>query len=436
MLKKFYQHKLYIAFIASALVLTSIYFWLCSLAGVKAAEIFNREMARQHLLEGNVAVDSISADMWGNVSFRGLKWLDAEGEPVVFVPDGRFKVKPWDVVTGRLQLSSLEEAEMNNPVIAIRFNKEMRPAFLPEESKTENKPKTKHRGLHINLPDKLPQISIKINNCTLTASYRHRYFVLSGVNAAISSEKADEVKLKITAADFGGMMIGDSFSISGKITKGSRGEQCDLYISMKNIVPESLGLGKVKDTASVYGHATGPLAGPVIDGRIEFLELNIPALRFYKVNGDFLYEDGHINFSNVTGGIYGGSVEATGTYDIDTRAYTIDALGHDLMASIAAKTSKINCRVELDLKMRSDGNPKNVLTYGSFTSGAGTYSLIPFESIAGNFSDRYGVLQFTDVKIKTPLGEVTSDAFEIVKGRVHIKDIYLTAPDGEKIQVK
>lgn len=129
-------------------------------------------------------------------------------------------------------------------------------------------------------------------------------------------------------------------------------------------------------------------------------------------------------------------MEATGTYDIDTRAYTIDALGHDLMASIAAKTSKINCRVELVLKMCSDGNPKNVLTYGSFTSGAGTYSLIPFESIAGNFSDKNGILQFTDVKIKTPLGEVTSDAFEIVKGRVHIKDIFLTAPGGEKIQVK
>lgn len=436
MLKKFYHPKLYMALIAAALLLIGVYFWLCSLAGAKATEIFNREMVRQHLLEGNVAVDSISADMWGNVSFRGLKWLDAEGEPVVFVPDGRFKVKPWDVVTGSLQLSSLEEAELNNPVIAIRFNKEMRPAFLPEKPKNDNQPKTKHRGLHINLPDKLPASRIKINNCTLTASYMHRYFSLSGVNADISSEKPDEIKLKITAADFGGLMIGDSLSISGKITNGSSGAQCDLYISMKDIVPESLGLGKVKDTASVYGHATGPLAGPVIDGRIEFLQLNIPALRFYKVNGDFWYEDGKIDFRNVTGGIYGGNVEATGTYDIDTRAYTIDALGHDLMASIAAKTSKINCRVELILKMRSDGNPKNVLTYGSFTSGAGTYSLIPFESIAGNFSDRNGVLQFTDVKIKTPLGEVTSDAFEIVKGRVHIKDIFLTAPGGEKIQVK
>ena len=437
MLKKFYHPKLYIVLVVIALALTGAYFWLCRMAGDKALEIFNREMARQHLLEGSVAVESISADMWGNVGFRGLKWLDADGEPVVFVPDGRFKVKPWDVVTGSVKLGSLQEAELNNPVIAIRFNKEMRPSFLPKaEKKQDGAAEPRKRGLHINLPDNLPQSSIKINNCTLTASYQHRYFVLSGVNIAARSEKANELKLKITANNLGGMMIGDEIGISGKVLLNGGEPQCDLYLSLKNVVPESLGLGKVKDTASVYGHATGPLAGPVIDGRIEFAELNIPALRFYKVNGDFLYKDGHIDFSNVTGGIYGGTVEATGTYDIDSRAYTIDALGHDLMASVAAKTSKINCRVELDLKMRCDGNPHNVLTYGSFTGGAGTYSLIPFESISGSISDQNGVLQFTDVKIKTPLGEVTSDAFEIVKGRVHIKDIFLTAPQGQRIQIK
>lgn len=82
-----------------------------------------------------------------------------------------------------------------------------------------------------------------------------------------------ELALKITAAGFGGMMIGDELGISGKLLLNGGQPQCDLYISMKNVVPESLGLGKVKDTASVYGHATGPLSGPSIDGRIEFCNL-------------------------------------------------------------------------------------------------------------------------------------------------------------------
>ena len=150
MLKKFYHPKLYIVLVVIALALTGAYFWLCRMAGDKALEIFNREMARQHLLEGSVAVESISADMWGNVTFGGLKWLDADGEPVVFVPDGRFKVKPWDVVTGSVKLGSLQEAELNNPVIAIRFNKEMRPSFLSKaEKKTEGVAEPRKHGLHI-----------------------------------------------------------------------------------------------------------------------------------------------------------------------------------------------------------------------------------------------------------------------------------------------
>ena len=187
------------------------------------------------------------------------------------MPDGRFKVKPWDVVSGSINLNSLEEAELNHPVIAIRFNKDMRPAFLPEKKKDAGQEtKKRHKGLHINLPENLPQSSIKINDCTITASYRHRYFVLSGVNAAVRTVNPQEAALKITAAGFGGMMIGDELGISGKLLLNGGQPQCDLYISMKNVVPESLGLGKVKDTASVYGHATGPLAGLLSTAELNF----------------------------------------------------------------------------------------------------------------------------------------------------------------------
>ena len=72
MLKKLYHPKLYIGLIIAVLVLAGVYLMLCRLAGARALEIFNREMARQTVLEGSVAVDSITADMWGNVGFRGL----------------------------------------------------------------------------------------------------------------------------------------------------------------------------------------------------------------------------------------------------------------------------------------------------------------------------------------------------------------------------
>ena len=63
--------------------------------------------------------------------------------------------------------------------------------------------------------------------------------------------------------------------------------------------------------------------------------------------------------------------------------------------------------------------------------------LIPFESISGKFDNKSKVLKFKDVVIKTNLGNVVTDSFKLVDGRVYLEDIYLEAPDGsEKIKVR
>ena len=98
---------------------------------------------------------------------------------------------------------------------------------------------------------------------------------------------------------------------------------------------------------------------------MDFKELNIPGLHFSKVRGDLHYEDALLKFTNVKGNVFGGTVEAFGDYHLDTKYYNIDALGHELLGSIAARNGKIKCKVELDFKIRSKGDPKTALTYGS-----------------------------------------------------------------------
>ena len=51
---------------------------------------------------------------------------------------------------------------------------------------------------------------------------------LAGVNAAVRTVNPQEAALKITAAGFGGMMIGDGTGISGKLllNGGSRSAIC------------------------------------------------------------------------------------------------------------------------------------------------------------------------------------------------------------------
>lgn len=83
---------IYIALGLWALV-TVTYFTLCKIASDQAMLIFNKTMSAQKVLKGSVTLGSIDADIWGRVEFQNLVWLDIDGQPIVHVPQGRFKVR-------------------------------------------------------------------------------------------------------------------------------------------------------------------------------------------------------------------------------------------------------------------------------------------------------------------------------------------------------
>jgi hypothetical protein len=88
--------------------------------------------------------------------------------------------------------------------------------------------------------------------------------------------------------------------------------------------------------------------------------------------------------------------------------------------------------VDLDISLECKGNARSTLTTGNFKSGKGHYSLIPFDSLQGRFSNRYRDLRFYDVKIITQFGTVSTDAFSIIKGKLHLNKIMLTDHDTGK----
>lgn len=445
MLKKITEHKKIAAvlFIAAA-ALTAAYFILCSIASGKANEIFRREMARQQVLAGSITAAGIEADIWGNVYFRRLVWLDDKGEPILDVPSGRLKVSMLDVIMGNISGSSLREIELNGAALTLGFSKDMKLEMLtrkPPAKKTEtaaaagsDKPVQRHRNLQ--LPANLPRAELLLHDCTLTVLNRKRLFRLNDVDASIAIADHQELRVHLKTGPFGGTIAGDSLNLSGKAALGIEGQPVSFNLSMYNVIPASLGLGKVENPVNIGGEVKGSVKDPKIDGVISFEELDIPALHFTDVTGNFHYEDGSVNFTDVTGSVFGGTVEAFGSYDIDSRSYSIDAAGKDLMAAAAARSTKINCNVDLDLKMRSEGKPDSVKTYGSFKSGAGSYMLIPFKSISGRFNDQNKVLKFTDVVIETELGTVSTNAFSIEKGRVKLNDIYFDIGGGTRLKIR
>ena len=90
----------------------------------------------------------------------------------------------------------------------------------------------------------------------------------------------------------------------------------------------------------------------------------------------------------------------------------------------------------MKIKFRNEGPKGNNLVYGSFSTGKGTYMLVPFLSLRGSFSDQSGELAFSNVDIETKVGTFESDVFKIVDGRLQLGEIFLANGEGRRIRVR
>ena len=505
---------------AGAVIFVIAFYGVCYLASLKAAEIFNREMAAQQVLQGSLTVERLSANLFGQVSFDGLVWQGPDGKEIANIPSGKFKVKPWDVVTRNLSTTSLTYLELNDATVLLQFDDRMnlvnvdrsikslkigqlgdgegrslnrslvknfqtgvalaaeenppaagtgtspdqpaawtgtspdqpaagtgtspdQPAAATDQAaldklkkeqaaKQEAAIKRRREDLQTNklVRNKEMKGTIVLNNCTVHGVAPKRDFLMNEVNARLDLDTTKALQIAFSCGPFGGTVDADGMDLRGKIDLTKPIPECALSLNIANCNPSSLGSGiNVKDDVSADANITGLLPEPIIEGSLHMATLDIPALHFTNVEGLFHYSNGIISARDVTASVYGGRVEASGYFNLNNKFYNLDCKGHELMGSIAAKDMKLKCKVELDLHMRSSGNAKKTLTYGSFTSGKGSYYYVPFSKISGKFSNLYKTLSFSDVVITTMFGDVKSDAFKIVDGKLQLGKIYLESTD-------
>lgn len=67
--------------------------------------------------------------------------------------------------------------------------------MIPERSRgQERQPRVRHE-LNLDLDNKRLKMQVVLNNCTLTAGYRSRYFVLNEVNATLDIDTQKKLRL-------------------------------------------------------------------------------------------------------------------------------------------------------------------------------------------------------------------------------------------------
>lgn len=431
-----------------------VFFVLATIASRGMGVIFNEVMARQTMMRGTVTVESLSATPWGTLSFTDLVWTDPDGRRLVTVPSGKIRVNMWDVVTRNFKSSAINGIELDDAVIVVDLDENNRIDFVPPSpdvkkplNEVEPRPKVPRKTTqerqeelgkklrNFNWEGQHLDLTIKLRNNQLEIFDRNRHYVMKDVNARIVLDSNRAIHIDMETGKFGGTAIGDGLVLKGRVDLKDvlkhRMPQLDLQFDVKGVDPSSLGFGEnIHDAMTLLTKVTGDFNRPFAKGRVTMPILRIPALTFDNVVGDVTYQDGILNFSNVNANVFNGKLEATGVYNLDTRAYTITGVAKDLDSSVALKTPEFLVPVSANLNFKSEGMPRDMEVWGNFWSGEGHYMLIPIQSITGNFHNKGRHLSFSDVKVNTRITTISTNALRIDEGQLTMGPLNITSHGG------
>lgn len=445
-LRKEHQWKRYALYLFGLLVAIFVLILLAAkILSYGAAQVFNYAVTRQDMLRGTITVETITANIHGGVTFTNLSWDDPDGDPVLRVPEGSFKVNPWDILRGHFASTTVKELTLIKPAFAVEFDEDMNVDFVNRklERKEKKEEKEDDDGGIRNLEKKVSNfnrsgrpIKAKLNliDARMEAFYLQRHYIVSHVNLSSEIDTKGMTRLDLKTGSFGGTAVGEGADLSCEINFKEKGLPAIIDFTAKGVDPASLGLGDdIHDKMTLTVHGGGPISHPIGDGQLSMDELHIPALDFSKVTGNIHYDGGLMTFKDVHARVYGGTVDAYGDYNIDTRAYNIYLSGEGLDSRIPSKEPKFYCLVKLDGEIHCDGDPKHLRAFGKFSTGNGFYMLVPFNSIRGTFNNRYRAVDVYDVSIDTNFGIIRTDAFHIIDGKLHLGNIELVDKDTGKV---
>ena len=433
-----------------------------------AAQIFNYAMTNQDMLRGTITVERLISDITGHVYFTGLEWKDREGNPILEIPSGDFRVNVWDVLTRDFKSTTIRELTVNQPSVSVHLSDDMKVDFvrpspdmdrLKKESedwrekvnlatldarerravgqwRREHHQQKVQRDWHnFNAAGKHLKLRLNVHDGGVEVFYRERHYVMSHVQMAVDLDTAKQMSLDMSIGGFGGTMIGDAIALNGTVDFTEAPEPaCNMALVLYQVDPSSLGFGmNIHDKMTLSTYFTGPVSHPIGTGKIEMDELHIPGLDFANVEGKVYYENSLLQFTDVTADVYKGRLSAYGDYDLDTRFYNLYGHGEAMQTEAALPKSGLHTRVDLDLEIHSEGSAKSTVSSGSFVSGPGRYRLLPFDSLSGKVTDAGGDLHFYDAVINLPGFTVSTDAFHIQHGKLSLNPIKLTDKEGKPL---
>lgn len=420
----------YCLYFLLGLIGTALVVW--QIAVYRATALFNAAMAKQDIFKGVIETESINCDFVGNISFSNLSWKTDQGATIVNIPKGRIKINPEDLLSFRINPQTIRELVIEEADLRLLFNDKLKLEFLINDkssdfsdsqkdlqqasSKLSESPATKNPPSHghfrnLNLPERLPNWKVVLKNCRIAAKQKQKLYVMQQVNCTLKVKEHHLVDLDFSSGKLGGTMIGEGVALRGN--SDLQKDTANYQVTIKNVVPSSLGLGKLSDPVTIQGQLTGTTEAPTLTGVIKFNTLDLHSMVFTKVSSDFRYQNGVVNFTNTTGSIWGGYVKASGRYHVDTQRYRIEGNGYDIDLKLATNRNDTVGQGTLDFKLLCAPRAKHQVVSGSFEIGKGYFKLLHFKRITGEVFAYDKITFLKNLKVVTPLLTVHKKAIRV-----------------------
>ena len=420
------KRRVVLSAISIAVAIATVFYLLCYLASLQAARIFNEVVAEQRVMKGTLTVEALRANIFGTVSFDNLLWKDDAGTLLASIPQGSFKVRPLDIITKRFSSETVTYVEIKDAAVNINFDDKMYWQHLDVFKQPKANSDMKNMQL------KEFNVKLVLVNSTIQTHADRRDFKLKDVNATINFNSKKRLAMEFQCGNVSGTFEADAVRLNGAVdlTK-TVGVYDNISFNITNCNMSAFGIGNGEnEKGTVQAVINGNLPTPVITGTLNMKKLKITPMYFSNVQGSFKYENGAIDVPEVDARVFAGKVKAKGYYNIDDRSYGIDLIGTGLHGDIGLNDPQLHCLVDIDAHLRSDGKPKNLLIYGDFKSGEGSYGLIDFDSLQGTITSQHGILDFRDVYIMIDGDQIFAPYLRIVNGKLKLGSIYYESDGG------
>ena len=472
--KKIIRGLIAAMFLAAILVFADLF-----VLSHSAALIFNHAMAEQTMLRGTVTVEKLHANVFGEVRFENLDWKDTEGNTILFVPRGSFRARPYDVLTGNLKSTTIQELTLDGAVLSMALDDDMQFDFLRhsseldaleearikekereekehaeerrarredmteaelkalgEEARAKRTETMRERLKNFDREGKKLRLKLDLTNCRGELFYRRRHYLLQGMEVHADINTSEEVAVKGSVVGLGGTMEGIGMSLNGVVNMREAGHPvADLSVLVSEVDPSSLGFGMdIRDKMTLSVRVTGPLEAMEGKGFVHMKKLRIPGIEFRNVEGTVRWHDARLDFTDVTADVFGGKLYAYGDYDLDTHYWNLYGKGEGLEAEEGFPSACLDCKVELDLTIHSSGSSRRTKYSGNFRSGAGTYRwVVPFASLSGTFDSAWHDLRLGNLEIDLGDGyRARAEMFRKKDGKAMLSPIEIYDADGKR----